>query len=271
MKTAELDPKHLPMLATHKLHGALLRLLYKVVSPTHPRGWLDFHCVIENENTNWIHCHGMTRWKLHNLEIVGVPNDLRGYAHGIMFDIAGYMKQQRPIAPDESFGGLLVDEKQIVPHQCTLRLVQQDEEPVDKQFLRIVDHNEPKESGFPRKLFAAHLLALAETRSYRSKRVEMLRRSVEIYPGEANAGPDDENAAAQNPGNFFSWYSLGDALCDAGQTEEGLKRLRESVVRWPFGARKNAKVIVDAIAQGRLPPAEEDPRSRFWTELLNTP
>lgn len=38
MKTADRDPKHLPLQATHKLHGALLRLLYKVVSPTHPRG-----------------------------------------------------------------------------------------------------------------------------------------------------------------------------------------------------------------------------------------
>lgn len=258
------------VLAEHRIHGTLIRWLYRVLTPRHPRGWLDFHPLIDDHDPNLfssIHCHGMGRWNLPNIEIVNVPRDLGGFAHGIMFDIVGYMKERRAIQADETFGGLLVSKEQVVPHQCSFRLIERADEQVEKTFLRVVDLNEPAESGFPKRLFSTHLLALAETARNPARRVDLLRRSVDIYPGEPNCGPDDENAAGENPGNFFSWQSLGDALCDTGEIDEGLHCLQTAVERWPCGGWKNAAVIVEAIRNGQLPPPEEDPRSKFWTEL----
>ena len=47
--------------AIHFARGSAVRLFYRIAAPTHPRGWLDFHCVDENnaEHTLWIHRHGM--------------------------------------------------------------------------------------------------------------------------------------------------------------------------------------------------------------------
>lgn len=213
----------------------------------------------------------MRRWNLPNLEIINVPRHLGGYAHGIMFDIAGYLKSERTIQADETLGGNFVSQRQFVPHQCSFRLVRIDDDPLDQEFLRIVDLGEPAEGGFPKRLFAAHLLALAENTRNHAQKVSMLRQSVEIYPGEVGCGPNDETGAAQNPGNFFSWYTLGDALFNAGENEEGHQCFRTAVAHWPFGGRKNAKVIVDAIKAGHLPPADQDPRSKFWSDIASTP
>lgn len=212
----------------------------------------------------------MGRWNLPNIEIVDVPADLGGFAHGIMFDITGYMKAHKAIKPGETFGGLLVSDEQIVPHQCSLHLAHIEDEPNEKEFLRIVDVHESVDAGFPKKLFAAHLLATAGKTRNRVKREWILRRSTEIFPGKPNSGPDDEQAARDNPGNFFSWSDLGDLLCDRGSMEEGLHCLKLASEHWPFGARRNGAIILDAIREGRLPSPESDPRSRFWTEFMKT-
>lgn len=258
------------LLFVHRIHGCLLRLLYKIIAPRHPRGWLDIHCISENDedpNTYWIHCHGMTRWNLPNIEFVGVPSDLAGYAHGIMCAIVGYMKSEKEIKKDENLGGLFVSEDQMVPHWCTFRLVRHDDEPVDKEFLRVVDIGEPTESIFPRRLFAAHLLALAETYRNPNKRIPLLRRSVEIWPGEYDENPETTDAASDNPNNYFSWEALGNAFCDAGDIERGLECLREAAARWPFGAQSSAEIFQEEIKKGNLPPREADPRAEFWSSL----
>ena len=270
MSESKLTTAEKRVLAKHQVHGTLLRWLYRILAPRHPRGWLDFHALTDETNPQVlcsVHCHGMARWKLPNIEIVNVPHDLGGYAHGIMFDMVGYMKNQREIKPDETLGGMFVSNQQVVPHRCSFRLVRLEDEPREQEFLRVVDLDEPADSGFPKRLFAAHLLALAETTRDLAKRTSMLRRSVEIFPGEPNSGRDDESAAPENPGNFFSWCSLGDAFCEQGDVAEGLRCLRTAVAHWPCGGRKNAGIIVDAIRDGRLPSADNDPRSKFWSEV----
>jgi hypothetical protein len=270
MPESALTTKDKRVIAAHHAHGTVMRWMYRILAPRHPRGWLDFHALTDEAHPELlcsVHCHGMARWKLPNIEIVNVPRDLGGYAHGIMFDIVGYMKSQKAIKPDESLGGMFVSNQQVVPHRCSFRLVRLDDEPVEKDFLRVVDLDEPADSGFPQRLFAAHILALAEKTRNPATRAAMLRRSVEIHPGEPNSGPDDESAMHENPGNFFSWYSLGDALCDSGDRDEGLRCLRTAVEHWPCGGRKNASIIVEAIRNGQLPPADKDPRSKFWSDL----
>lgn len=244
--------------------------MYRLLAPRHPRGWLDIHALYdENESPRrlWIHCHGMTRWGLSNIEFVDVPYDLGGYAHGILFDVVGYMKAVKPVKADEDLGGCFVSGQQIVAHRCSFRSVRRDDEPVDKDFLRVVDIGQPVDSGFPRKLFAAHLLALAGTCRNPARAVPLLKRSVEIFPGDYEQNPQTENAAVENPNNFFSWESLGSALYSIGERDEGLRCLREAAARWPFGAEKSRQAIVEGIRTGRLPPPDRDDLSKFWMEL----
>ena len=80
----------------------------------------------------------------------------------------------------------------------------------------------------------------------------------------------DESAAIENPGNFFSWYSLGDALIDSGDEAEGLKHLRHAVKQWPFGGKNNARIIMEGIQNGALPPPDQDIRSKFWSEVAGS-
>ncbi|GAB5562588.1 MAG: hypothetical protein SynsKO_42350 [Synoicihabitans sp.] len=211
----------------------------------------------------------MDKWSLSNLEIVNVPNDLSGYAHGIMFEILGYIKGQKAVAEDENMGGCFVSDEQIVVHKCTFRRSIQEDEPVDKDFLRIVDFEQPLDSGFPRKLFAAHLFSLASEERNPLKQIDLLEKSVRIYPGEENPSLIDEDSGADNPGNFFSWELLGNAYLDIGEETKGLETLNTAYKKWPYGMSKNAEVIAGEIRKGNLPSPEDDSRARFWIDIYN--
>jgi hypothetical protein len=210
----------------------------------------------------------MTKWNLPNIEFINVPPDLAGYAHGIMMNIVGYMKaKKKEIKKNENLGGMFVSNDQIVPHQCTFRLVHHDEEPVDKEFLRVVDIGKTADSGFPKKLFAAHLLALSSTYRNPYKQKDLLEKSVKIFPGGYDQNPEREDASIENPGNYFSWEALGNVLCDLGEIERGLDCMKEAAARWPFGAQKTAEMFREEIRKGNLPSANQDHRSKFWSEL----
>jgi len=256
-------------LMTHGLHATLVRWVYRILCPRHPRGWVDVHAVEENGgSTLWIHTHGMDRWKLADLEMVGVPPDLGGYAHGILFDLMGYMKKEKPILADETFGGMLIVSDQIVVEFCGFRRAPDRPEHARRgECLRIVDMDEPVEAGFPARFFATHLCALGRADGKPARQVALLRRATEIYPGECTQNPQDLDECAANPGNYFSWEGLGDALCDVGQVREGVQCLREAAARWPFAAADYAGHIRQLVERGELPPPEADPRSRFWCEL----
>lgn len=132
----------------------LLKLFYRVVSPTHPRGWLDFHSVHNGNGTTWVHCHGMEKWKLPNIEFVDVPEDLPGYAHGIAMSLLDYMKNQKRIGSGEHFGGALVSENQMIAHFATLHEISRPDDEHHNNVLRVVDYKEDKEARFPFRLFA---------------------------------------------------------------------------------------------------------------------
>jgi len=252
------------------LRGSLLRGFYRILAPRHPRGWLDFLAFDDDRDPSRfsaVRCYGMSRWRLSDLEIVDVPCDLGGYAHGIMFDIVGYMRRERPIKADETLGGALVSEDQLALHFCSFRAVRRDDDPRVQDFLQVVDRGEPAASGFPRRLFAAHLIALADKTRRVGKQIEMLRRAVEIHPGESGSGAADDAAVVENPGNFFGWLGLGDALCGDAQHDEGLECLRTAVDHWRHGGREHARAIVAAIGAGRLPGPDHDARARFWTDV----
>jgi hypothetical protein len=263
---AALSP-HLQPDLLHEFHGVLLRWFWRLVAPGHPRGWLDIHPVLDDAGTvAWLHCHGMERWNLPKIEIRGVPQDLLGAAHGILMAIAGYMKAEKRIAPDENIGGYFNGEGQAVVHRATMRQSPAPT-PAHENMLCVVDLGEPADAGFPYRLFAVHLITMASGSSDAAKRESLLRRAVEIYPGKSSEASSDLEQSATNPNNFFGWSELGFALADQGRDEEAIAAFEQSVGRWPAGASKNAELFRQEIASGGLPPADKSRISRFWVDL----
>ncbi len=204
----------------------------------------------------------MSRWGLRNLEFAGVPRELVGYARGLLCELVEALRADPGIDADRSIGGALVGAAQVALHFCTFRLVRRDDEPRDREFLRVVDLHEPATAGFPKRLFAAHLLALAEQARWSVRRLALLRRAVQIHPGDLDVRPFAAATAAANPGNFYGWCALGDAHCDRGAWAAGLDGLRTAVARWPAGGVQQAQSFAAAISAGRRSAA--DPRAAFW-------
>ncbi len=247
-------------------HGAIIRLVYRVLAPGHPRGHVDVHAVRETSTaeTLWIHTHGMSRWGHKDVELVCVPDELRGYAHGVLFEVIGYMHGHRPIHPDEHFAGALVSERQAILHRGTARLVPRDDDPPHDEMLRIVDYQQPAESGFPRRLLATHVCSLAEQTRSALKREAMYRQALAIFPGGEDDPDDDLHA---NPNNWAAWEGLGSALFDQGRETEGTACLKHAVAASRAWARNYAGFVREQVESGAVPRDDSDPRYRFWSAI----
>jgi len=252
----------------YQTHAMVMRLLYKVIAPGHPRGWLDIHAVTDDKDSAgplWVHCHGMEKWKLSNLEIVDVPRDLGGFAHGLLFDFTGYMKRVKPINADENFGGAFSSENQKAYHLATFRQTTTTD-PDARGMLRIVDIDEPASARFPARLFAAHMIAATDSKRDPIAREQLLRRTVDIFPGSFATGEVADFDPHLNYGNFIGWESLSDALVDQRRVEEGLRCLDQAVARCPQWARSFAEAVGTDIRERNIPP-DSDPRFRYWIDL----
>ncbi len=251
-----------------RVFHTLLNWFYRIAAPGHPRGWLQFHAVADEGDPprRWVHCHGMERWNLPNLEIVEVPDDLIGYAHAIIFEVVGYMKGEKPIKADETFGGAWVGgAEQPVFHVATIRRAPARDG--HSGLLRIVDEGEPVESGFPRRLFAAHMSALAFQMRDPRRQEDVFRRIVAFWPGQPAAAGETGFEFGQNPNNYIAWLGLGDALCDQGRFDEGLAALRDAVARSPGWAADFVAHLRETTLPDALEDPAADPRFRFWREF----
>lgn len=259
-------PPHIGSLPlAHRLHGVAVRTLYRILAPRHPRGWVDVHHVITDATgVGWVHTHGMTRLNLPEVEMVDVPPHLAGYCHGILFDVIGYLRHVKPIADGESFGGNLVSEDQVVPHQATMHAVTNDEH--HRNVLRVVDQGLQRDGGFPRKLVAAHLLALADQERRPNRQERLSRMAIDIYPG-GDETPGSVEEAWRNPNNYFGWDKLAVSLADQGRSDEAAAAWDESAVRWPEAASRFATHVVERMKAGHIPPPEADPSTAYWRDF----
>jgi hypothetical protein len=100
------------------------------------------------------------------------------------------MRHQKPILPDENVGGLFVAEDQPVYHLATARLVTRPNDSDPTSTLRFVDHKAALESGFPARLFAAHITALASRERSPVEQERRSRMSLDLFP----SGKEDESS-----------------------------------------------------------------------------
>lgn len=222
-----------------RLVGTGARLLRRLFDLEDPHGWAEYHCVEEAAGTLWIHCHS-PRWGLPNLEFVGVPADMRSYAHQLMFEIIAHGRAGHALAPDCDIEGIFSAPLQNFRQMATLRRTDHDD-PDHYGMLRIVDWTQPVESGFPRRLFAAHVMAWVEYTEDPAQKEAMCRRSLAIFPGyflDMAAGADIVPRKAdltdlQFRANLSAYLSLAHALFDQGRGKEGIGYLRQAIARCP--------------------------------------
>lgn len=229
-----------PVTPQTRLVRPATRLYRRVFNRQDPHGWADYHCVDEPDGGLWIHCHVPPRSPLANLEFVGVPPEMRGHAHQLMFEIIAHGRAQGGLGANMDIEGIFSAPLQNFWQMATLRWTEH-EDSEHFGMLRIVDRDQPLESGFPRRLFASHIAAWAEFAHEPAKKEAMCRRALAIFPGhflEMTAGADIRPGKAdftdlQFRASLTTYISLAHALFDQGRSNEGIGYLKEAIARCP--------------------------------------
>ncbi len=245
--------------------------IYRILAPGHPRGWIDIDVVSEGGeemDSWWVHSHGMERWELPNLEIVGVPGPMTGYSHGILYELLGYMKAEgRAFEADDSVGGRLVSSRQPAYHLMSIREVDHTVGSEVRRALRIVDLHEEEDSGFPRRLFAAHLCALAYLEEEPKERAALYRRAVKLSTEEfvPVSGSLETFDASENVNNYLAWLGLADALACLGDMENAVDAGSRAVISYPAAMRHRAAEWRTGIERGT--GSRDDPAVPLWSHI----
>ncbi len=239
----------------------MIKLLYRLITPKHPRGWIDvIYDTYEKDGKSVakVFTKGMNRWSLKDLEIIDVPHRLIGYAHGILFEFTGYMKNQKPINANENFGGFLIHNQQRLVNYATFRQ--------SGELLRIIDFETNFDCGFPRKLFASYLIEGSVKTKNIKKREDEIRLAINIFDkidtiGEKQIESDYKNG--HNVNNYAGFDKLGDILLDKGD-KKGWDYLFQAINRCPIYAKDLSNDIKKEF-DGNYPT--DDERFKFWGEL----
>lgn len=255
--------KH-PIKSGTRLVKPVPRLFYMLFGRSNPRGWADYHIVPERRGTLWIHCHGPARRGGANLEFVGVPMDLRNQALQLMFSLVAQMRAGRKFAADGDFAAALSSPRQGFMQIGTLRAAAWTDKD-HKGMLRVVDHGELLNSGFPRRLFASHVAARAQRAEDPARKAALCRKSLDIFPGDfadlaAGRGADaDGITEPQNRCNLTAYTGLADALCAQGRYSDACGVIADAIARCPGWAHGYRDRLLQSGAPGT-------PYTRFWRD-----
>ena len=253
-----------PVNARVRLVSPMARVLYRIFGRSTPMAWADYHIVEEREDALWIHTHGLRRRVGFELEFVRVPANLRDDAIKLMFALAGHARANRPVEAGADFAGEFSGAWPGFRQTGTFRDARHSD-PTHCKVLRIVDSGQPLAAEFPRRLFAAHLVARAERTAEISRKVALFGRALEIFPGEfaddgAGKDIDPENpdiTELQNKSNLGAYIGMSRALCDWRRNGEAYEYLLDAIARCPGWAH----VYRDHLMQSFN---VEDPYMRYW-------
>ncbi|MDH3231162.1 MAG: hypothetical protein OEN55_15340 [Alphaproteobacteria bacterium] len=247
-----------------RLVSPMARLFYSIFGRTNPRGWADYHCAPERRGTLWVHCHGPAKRGGANLEFVGVPKGLRAAAQQLMFALVAQMRGGRKLQADEDFAAPLSSRQQHFMQIGTLRAAAWSDRH-HKGMLRVVDYGEKLQSGFPKRLFAAHFVAHAMGAAAPERKAALCRRSLEIFAGDfmdpaEGIGADDADITElQNRCNVLAYTGLADALCAQGRHNDACGVIVDAIARCPGWARGYRDRLLDS-------GEPDNPYTRFWRD-----
>jgi hypothetical protein len=250
-----------------RLAGPAKRLYCRFFARSNPLGWADYHVVEERRGTLWVHCHGLKSRKGFKLEFVGVPTNLRQEAIRLMMGVIRILRDKGRFAPDTDFAGRLSSSRQSLSQVGTFRKSSRSDRDHEGT-LRIVDFGEPMQSGFPTKLFAAHLVARGQGQTDAKKAENMFRRAIALFPGEAALAADTADydpadgdiTALQAKSNLGAWLGLALALRAQNRTPEACAAAADAIARCTDWARPYRDHFVQT-------DGGNDAYLRFWRDL----
>jgi hypothetical protein len=250
-----------------RLASPVKRNYCRLFVPSSPLGWVDYHVVEERRGTLWVHCHGLRRRKGFDLEFVGVPTALRREAVRLMMGIIRIERDSAKFAPDTDFGGRFSSSQQSFSQAATFR-GSPCNDPDHERFLRIVDFGEPMQSGFPARLFAAHLVARGQAQTDAKAAEKLFRRAIELFPGDtvlttavADYDPaDGDITALQAKSNLGAWLGLALALRAQNRTPEACAAAADAIARCTDWARLYRDHFVRTDTRN-------DAYTHFWRNL----
>lgn len=250
-----------------RLAGPAWRLCCRFFARSNPLGWADYHVVEERRGTLWVHCHGLKSRKGFELEFVGVPANLRQESIRLMMGIIRVLRRKGKFAPDTDFGDRFSSSRQSFSQVATFRISSRSDSDHEGT-LRIVDFGEPMQSGFPTKLFAAHLVARGQGQTDAKKAEKLFRRAIELFPGEAALAADTADydpasgdiTALQAKSNLGAWLGLALALRAQNRTPEACAAAADAIARCTDWARLYRDHFVQT--DGR-----NDAYLHFWRDL----
>jgi hypothetical protein len=250
-----------------RLAGPVKRLYCKFFKPSNPLGWADYHMVAERSGGWWVHCHGLKRRIGFDLEITGVPKDLRKEALRMLTGIIRTLRKQGKIAPDRDFGGHFSGSRQSFSQAATFRKSSRTDDD-HKEIIRIVDMGQPLHSGFPVRLFAAHLVARGQSQTDAKKAEKLFRRAIDLSPGEVSTsadGADYDPAAGDITGlqlksNLGGYLGLALALRAQNRAPDACAAATEAIARCPGWAQLYRDYFIQTDDR-------KDTYQEFWRSL----
>jgi len=235
----------------------LVRMLYRLISPNHPRGWIELDWEEMSDGSMRVFSEGLAKFDLPELEMLDCPADqvLLGYCHGIMFIAIGALqlsqKEGRSIGDGETVD-LRTNEDE---EQALVRLIS-----VGQRVFRLEDL-EHGPNLFPSCAAATYILNAAE-KMRPLKALEAAGLAAEIHAKQFNFEAvkpnEDEFHTALGRSNARAYYLIGDALVALNREDDALEAIEEGVARAPFMAER---IKVDLVEQSDLGPIENYLRS----------
>lgn len=230
------------MTAQKTIRTRLVKLLYRILSRDHPRGWIEIDWEETSDETVRVFSEGLDRFNLPEIEILECPADqtLLGYCHGMMFDAIGALQESRR-AEKPIRNGDTLDLRANETEEPALVVLHA----VSEGLLRLHDFD-GSPTLFPSAATATYILNAAEQmKPYQALCAAELASQVhskdfdfkEIRPTE------DEFHAELNRSNARAYYVISDALAALNKQDEAIEAMKEAVARAPYMAEKIKKDI----------------------------
>lgn len=271
------------------MNRSWLQPILKLLNPEDPRGRVQFRELPlplhgraggENRRTSdrkgtatgnsSIYTTGMSSLKRGDLFMTAVPADLQREAQSLLLAILKKLPLH-PIVRIKQSEELLAEGQ---PCRHRFSLLQMDPIDADQRELFAVVDAGATAVDFPRRLFAAHLIALGDRSPNPIAAEGMFQRAINIFPGDDSAtahegerkGFSADDFEDDNENNCLAYYGLANALGDQGDAVRALELMQKAVARSPRWARANQERIRAAI-----PKKEQrhivDPLARFWLDV----
>lgn len=255
-----------PINSKTRLTSPLGRIFHRVFGRSNPVGWADYHVVEERRGILWLHSHGLARRKGFEVEMVGVPADLRDEAARLLLAVVGMQRGGGKFLPDGDFAGRFTSPGQSFLQIGTFRQsVRTDKD--HGELLRIVDFGEASYPGAPVKLLAAHLTARGQAQTDPKRAEKLFRRSLELFPGENSQARDAEeyDPAAGDITAFQARSNLGArlGLSLALRAQNRIAEARTNAVETIARCYEWARLYRDQFVQT---DPTDDAYRRFWRD-----